>query len=86
MRGGGAQEARWDLSPLAAAAKFLKTFWDWDRGREMTRAESSGWEANTAVDWRSGGQTLRKQEQILEWRVLELAPALCPPRWGSSVS
>ena len=47
----------------------------------MTRAESSGWEANTAVDWCGAGQTLGKQGQILEWRVLEL-PLHCALKEG----
>lgn len=36
--------------PLKAAPLFLKSFWDWGRGRGVTRAESLEWEANVAVD------------------------------------
>lgn len=48
----GQQGRRRLLGPgaLKAAPLFLKSFWDWGRGRGVTRAESSEWEAKAAMD------------------------------------
>lgn len=70
--------------PLEAAPKFLKSFWDQGTGKGVTRAESLGWEANTAIDWCGSRQALGKQGQIPEWGVLELA-LHCALEGGSSV-
>lgn len=48
----GLQVASWDLRPLKAAAKFLKSSWDWGRDTGGPRTENSGWEVTQLHNYR----------------------------------